>query len=84
MKSLRGITMAALLGLAGIVGLYVGSQVGAQQPGRPGPVMPNWRYQMAVDNRGTAYLLDTETGKAWVKYGTNNWEDTKSPAAENK
>jgi hypothetical protein len=81
MKSLRGITAAALLSLAVLVGLYVGSQVGAQQPVRQAAACG--RYQLTVDDKvPTVYLLDTDTGQVWAKFGPNDWVDLKTPPSK--
>jgi hypothetical protein len=81
MKSLQGIIAATLLGLTGLVAFYVGGQVEAQQPARQATTCG--RYQLTVDDKvPTVYLLDTETGQVWAKFGPNDWVDLKSPPSK--
>jgi hypothetical protein len=59
----------------------------AQQAQGNQPLLPaqaNWRYQMiALEGRGMV-LLDTQTGRAWVKFVQGRWEDLETPPSKEK
>jgi hypothetical protein len=55
----------------------------AQQPPALALMQPNWRYQIhSWGSTGYLVLLDTQTGRCWMKSLASDWVDMKSPAVE--
>ena len=57
----------------------------AQQPPAQALIQGNWRYQVhAWGTSGYIILLDSQTGRCWMKGLASDWVDLKSPPAQEK
>jgi len=90
--TLIAVTCCLLVANGYLVNPGIAQQASPNAHQRPAPKseppspQTNWRYQMILfgPNQAHMLLVDSATGRAWVKYANMEWEDLKTPPSRDE